>query len=91
MKLIVTISKVANTPDQRVTQSNVDSGMKANLTINGKKTSLKIYSNVSEKGCSSFIIIKGKRHYLHNDHSHATSSINRLINLSEWYVEINED
>lgn len=78
--------KVGNSTDLRVTGSNLDTGYKGKVIINGKTKSFKVYMTNTGKSLSFYIKRHGKNKALLND-SVYRNSLHELENPAGWYIE----
>lgn len=88
IKKNVLIETFESCTDLRITGSNLDTGKKAFFHVRGKNQGYKIYMTNTGKSISLYIKQKGKNVPLKNDSMIGQFNPNKLIQLTDWYIEI---
>ncbi len=83
----VIIETFGNCTDLRITGSNLDTGKKAFFHVRGKNQGYKIYMTNTGKSIDLYIKQKGKNVQLQNDTMVGHFHPNKLIQLTDWYIE----
>ena len=83
----VTPFQVDTTPDLRVLGSNINTGFKCKIKINGRIKNLVLYMTNTGKSLSFYIKLRGKNKYLFNDTIFRSYHLYDLNNSNQWYIE----
>ena len=79
--------QVSTIPDLRMTGSNIKTGFKCKIIIDGKTKDLTLYMTNTGKSISLYIKVKGKRKNILNDNIFRPYHLNDLLNPNQWYIE----
>lgn len=79
--------RVDTVPDLRLLGSNIKTGFKCKININGKTKNFVLYMTNTGRSLSLYIKLKGKNKYLCNDTIFRSYHLNDLYNPHQWYIE----